>query len=658
MSAFPQLFAPASLGRMNAKNRLVMPPMVLNYADARGRVTDRYLAHIERVARGGIGTMVLEASYVSEDGKGFACQLGIHSDDCLAGLRQLADAAHAHGALIGPQLYHAGRQSSAKITGTQLLAPSPLPCPLMQEVPREMSEQDIERVVAQFAAAAKRARAAGFDFVEIHGAHGYLLMQFLSAFSNQRKDEYGGSLENRLRFPLAVVRAVRDAVGPEFTVLYRISGEEGIPGGLTLEETMVAAKALEDAGVDALHVSVGSYGSYVQGRMIPPMSMPDGVNAGLAAGIRKQVSIPVIAVGKCREPDLAETLLKEDKADFVAIGRSLLADPDWPSKASEGRAEDINHCIACNQGCISRLFDQQDVWCTVNPECGREREFEMLAGQPGKGLKIAVIGAGPGGLTAALTAVRAGAEVTVFEREQQTGGQLPAAAAAPHRDDWRNFEHWLEREVAKHSIDMHVGETAHAERIKALRPDMVVVATGARPVRADFGSVANTQVMNARDVLEGRVRAHGRVVVVGGGCSGVQTAEFLAERGHAVSIVEAGGDIATDMPVDERHLALSRLHEMNVDLRTGQRLLRVSEEGVELHGPRGNESLPADTVLLCLGSESEDELVDELMRYGLNVATVGDARRPRKVTDAVAEAANSVLYFLADRTQADMPRHP
>lgn len=642
------LFRPGSLGRLTAPNRLIMPPMVLNYCDPQGRVTDRYRAHMARVAAGGVGTMILEASYVAHDGKGFANQLGLHTDEHVEGLRGVVEDAHRHGALIGPQLYHAGRQTNSRVTGLPLIAPSAVPCPLMQEVPEAMTREDIARVVEQFAQAARRARLAGCDFVEIHGAHGYLLMQFLSPYSNQRNDEYGGGIENRLRFPLEVVRAVRHAVGPEFTVLYRISAEEGVPGGLTLDDAIRAARALAEAGIDALHVSVGNYGSYVQGRMIPPMSMPDGVNVKLAAAISAKVDIPVIAVGKCRSPETAASIIENGEADFVALGRSLLADPDWPRKAREGRAHEINPCIACNQGCISRLFEQQDVWCTVNPETGRERAFTTrVKGAPPR---IAVVGGGPGGMAAAITAKRIGANVTLFEEDDCLGGQLQAAAAAPHREDWRLFGAWLEDEIARRGIEVRLNCAVTPELLEDETPDLVVVATGARPVRAELAHPEGVPVLHARDVLEGRASASGRVAVIGGGCSGIQTAEYLAVRGHAVSVIEAAGQVATEMPIDDRHLMLARLHALGVEIRTEQRLLRVTDQGAQVRGPQGDEIVPADTVLLCLGAQPDDALVDALMNRGWQVATIGDARRPRRVTDAVAEGALAVLYFVKERS--------
>ncbi len=351
-----------------------MPPMVRNYADAQGRATARYIAHIERIAQGGVGAMILEASFITPEGRGFANELGVHDDSIIPGLKSLADAAHRHGAAIGPQLYHAGRQTTSKVSGIQPVAPSPIPDPLEQEMPRALTIEEIHSLAKAYGAAALRAKTAGCDFVEIHGAHGYLITQFLSPFTNERKDEYGGSFENRLRFALEVISSVRANVGPQFPVIIRISADE--LSGRGNHDRGQRANSKETRERRECNQRLGrELRILLDGKMLPEMVFPDGLLVPMASAIKGAVNIPVIAVGKIRTAKMAADIIRSGQADFVAIGRSLLANSDWPRKVQSGHVWEIDHCIACNQGCISRLFAQEDVWCTVNPECGREEGF-------------------------------------------------------------------------------------------------------------------------------------------------------------------------------------------------------------------------------------------------------------------------------------------
>lgn len=637
---FTKLFSPGTIGGLTTKNRLVMPPMVRNYADRNGRVTDRYVDHIERIAEGGVGTMILEASFIAPEGKGFVNELGIHSDSMIPGLKRLVAAAHAHGAMIGPQLYHAGRQTSQKIIGVQPVAPSAIPDPSSGELPRELSVSEIKRLVAQYAQAAMRAKMAGCDFVEIHGAHGYLITQFLSAFSNQRTDEYGGTTEKRLRFLLDVFGAVRTAVGEKFPITVRLSGDEMVPTGLTIKDTVLIAKRLEDAGANALHISVGNYASYARGMMIPPMAIDDAPLVPLAEEVKKAVHIPVIAVAKIRNPKLAEKIITNNQADFVAIGRTLLADPDWPEKVRTGRLNEINPCIACNQGCISRLFAQQDVWCTVNPETGREGMFE----RPIVNKKtVVVVGGGPAGLSAAKTAAARGHRVTLYEKNKRLGGQLTAAGAAPHRTGWQELYKSLVQDIKRLDVEVFTNREYTPALAKNNPPDAIIVAIGSSPVRPKIPGIGRTNVIVARDLLEGNKKARGRVVVAGGGCAGAQTAEYLAEQGHPVTIVEATTNIALDAPTDDRALLLGRLKKLGVKLETDTKVMTIGSESINIESPLGTKAIPADTVVLCLGSFPNNGLPEELKQLVKNTVVVGDAVAPRRVTDAVAEGALAAL---------------
>ncbi|MEK7625550.1 MAG: FAD-dependent oxidoreductase [Patescibacteria group bacterium] len=356
--------------------------------------------------------------------------------------------------------------------------------------------------------------------------------------------------------------------------------------------------------------------------------------------MKRAVSIPVIAVGKIRDPKMAEEIIAEGRADFVGIGRTLLADPDYPMKVETGRVNEINPCIACNQGCISRLFAQQDVWCTVNPATSREEAFSKPIGQK---RTVVVIGGGPAGLSAARTAASRGHRVILYEKSKRLGGQLFAAAASPFREGWDELREALERDIKRYKVEVHLNSEYTPENARADRPDAIIVAVGSTPARPNFPGVSNKNVLIARDLLEGKVKAKGRVVIVGGGCAGAQTAEFLAVRKHNVTIVELAGNIANDAPPDDRALLLARLENLGVKIEINTKVTAFNPKAVQVEGVAGAKTLPADTTVLCLGSHSNDGLADALKQLVPSTVVVGDAISPRRITDAIAEGALAAL---------------
>ena len=616
--------------------------MVRNYATESGQVTERYLAHIERIARGGVGTIILEASYISPAGKGFKNQLAIHSDRAIEGLQRLTRLVSRHGVAVGIQLYHAGRQTSSKTTGYPPVAPSALADPTIGERPHALEEIEIMTIVHKFAEAARRAKRAGFDFVELHGAHGYLIQQFLSPFSNRRSDRYGGSLENRCRLLFEVYEAVREAVGINFPVTVRLSAEEMVTGGLTIKETTKIAQSLEELGVDALHISAGNYASFDKGFMIAPMGRPDGLLVKYAADIKKAVKLPIIAVGKIRFPYLAEAIITKGQADLVALGRTLLADPDWPRKVQAGKNSEINHCIACNQGCISRLFAGKDVRCTVNPICSFESKLLPLK-KVAKSKKVLVAGGGPAGLTAAYFAASRGHRVTIYEKNETLGGQLWAAAAPPYRSDWEILRRHLIAIVKKAGVIIHLKKELTAKVADEEQPDAVVVATGSTARRPSWPGVDMDHVISGRDVLEKKVPTRKRIVVVGGGRQGAQVAEYLAGKRHKVTIVEMTSLIAAETPSEERSLLLDRLRKLGVKILTFTKVGKIAARIVSVEDKNGRRNIAAETVVMCLGSRPERHLKHELKTVVRKIFVAGDANDPRGIMDAVQEGMRAGL---------------
>ena len=426
MVVFQKLFSPIRLGRLEIKNRIVMPPMVSANAGVDGMVTQGHLDWYEARARGGVGLIIVEFTYIGQYATCAPYLMGIWHDRFIPGLSRLAETIHFHGTKAVIQLGHAGRQTASDFIGRrQAVAPSAISCPLGEptwhEVPKELSVDEIEEIIEQFGEAAGRAKKAGFDGVEIHGAHGYLISGFMSPYSNKRNDEYGGDLAGRMSFPLKVVGRVRKEVGDNYVVGFRFSGDEHVPDGRTIEESRRVARLLENAGVDYLHVTAGVYESFWS--QIPPYGFKEGTNVAEAAAIKQIVGIPVITVGRIKSPEVAEEILQENKADMVAVGRQLICDPDWPLKAAAGQRDDIRPCIGCTQGCINRgIVDQKPVSCLCNPMAAGQKELAITPAGVKK--RVLIAGGGPAGLEAAEGGSIEGAQRDAFRERKKAGRPL------------------------------------------------------------------------------------------------------------------------------------------------------------------------------------------------------------------------------------------
>ncbi len=630
--ALEALFSPGTIGTMSVRNRVVMPPMGTNYATWTGAVTDRLIDYHAERARGGVGLITVEFSYVHPTGRISYYALGVHEDALVPGLRRLTDAIHSEGAKASIQIAHGGRRCRSAITGTQPLGPSPAPC-LGGEVPRELSPAEIETVIAWFVQAARRVREAGFDAVTLHLANGYLLQSFFSPYANRRTDQYGGTLEGRMRLPLEVLARVRREVGQGFPIICRVCVDEFIEGGLTLGEGRRVAQLLERAGADALDATAGIPETmHVIG---PPMAMPRGFLASHARAVKDAVRIPVFAVGRINTPLLADQILREGSADFISMGRALLTDPHLPNKARQGRFDDICPCIACNEGCLQRLYHQLDVSCVVNPRVGRESLFP--AGPAPQSRRVLVVGGGPAGMMAALTAAKRGHRVILCEREARLGGQLLMGDVPPHKEEIGTLRDYLAGQIAKSGVETRVETAVTEELIREVRPEVVIVATGSTPAQPRV-PVADARIVSAWEVLSGRGSVGRKVVVMGGGEVGCELAEYLAAQGKEVVILEVLQDLALNMEPRGRALLIQRLHRLGVQALLQSRLDEVRGETVTYdQGGLKHRIDGVDTVVSAVGSASNRALGEALGAAGATVHLIGDCVKPRRILEAIRE---------------------
>jgi 2,4-dienoyl-CoA reductase-like NADH-dependent reductase (Old Yellow Enzyme family) len=636
---FPHLFQPGRIGPLEVPNRIIGSPMERNYCTAEGRVTQRYVDYMAARARGGAGLLYTEATYVDPRGKGRTYQMGLYDDDLVPDFARLVAAVHRHGGRVGPELNYGGRVVQPWVSGLESRAPSVVPyAGAAPFAPRALERGEIEEIVARFANAARRAAEAGGDFVGIHSAHGYLLSQFLSPWCNKRDDEYGGDLAGRMRFPLAVVRAVRAAIGSTLPILYRISGDEHQEGGLSLADVCAIAPHLAAAGVDLIDVSAGMYET--NWWITQPMEMPQGVLAPLAREVRKHAGVPVSVSGRLTDPSVAEHLIESGTSDFVTLGRALHADPEFPLKAREGRTVEICTCIACNQGCSDMHSRGLPIVCLVNTATGREREYAIRPTPAPR--RITVVGGGPAGLEAARILALRGHAVTLFERDEEPGGQMLLSRSVPGREELSGHLPWLVDAALRAGVALRLGTEASADGVLADRPDAVIVATGSRPGLPAIPGILDAPVVDPYEILRRPHGGVGRALVIGGDIRGVGIARLLAERGVAVVLVEPSRELVTDIGMRSRRFQTGALEGMaNVTVHLGTTVEALGARSALLSDGSERWEVPIDLVVPTRVLLPVTDVADALIERSpaLEVHVVGDCAQPRTALEAIHDAA-------------------
>jgi len=644
MMKLTRLFEPIKVGTLEIKNRIVMPGFAFSSAEDTsklGVIHERYIDFFEERAKGGVGLIILPDTVVDSNLR-FRSHPCIGGDEFNPGLASLTEVVHMWGARIAPDLWY-----SDGIYQRRADWHPPLPHgsdwrPLSTSFfffkgkpTIELSTREIQEVEELFADAALRARTSGFDAIHLAGHFGFIINQFLSPAFNKRTDIYGGSLENRMRLALEILGRIKDKIGNDLPIIFRLSADELIEGGLTIEDTKIIAKRLEEVGVDMMNIIAGLCAPGEFHKNITPMGSPQGTFVDLAAQIKKAVSIPVIVAGRITEPWFAEKILEDGKADMVGMARQLAADPEWPVKAAEGRFSDIVPCIGCNV-CLERLGNTVSR-CSVNAALGRERDFRVIP--TAQHQRVLVVGGGPAGMEAARVATLRGHSVSLYEKQDTLGGQLILSSKPPYKDDITKFNEYLKNQIEKLGVEVRLGVEVTPDIVAEAEPDVVIVATGALPSLPDIPGIDGRNVVTAWDVLVGREVGE-NVVVVGGGMVGCETAEYLILQGKKVSIVEILSEIASDVErMTTRIVLLERFSGYNLNIMTDSKAEAIDEEGLVVINLGEKRLVAADNVILAMGSIPNDTLARKLRNSIARLYTTGDCAKPGRIVDAINQAS-------------------
>ena len=644
--SYEKLFEPGMIGGLEIKNRIVMPAMGCSLAESTGEAGARMIKYYADRARGGAGLIITEITRVDDEtGVGTPNQLSVTNTHMIAQLSRLVEAVHAYDTKLFVQLHHPGNQTPSRlIGGRQPVSASDVTCKVIGEEPRELTTKEVEGMVKKFVTGAVIAQKAGVDGVEIHAAHGYLVSQFLSPHTNKRADKYGGSFQGRMRFVTEIIMGIKAFCGPKFPISVRINGSDYLPDGITEEDGIAQAKYLEALGISCLNVSCGTYDS--GSTIIEPSYYKEGWKINLASNIRKAVKIPVIAVCNVKHPSFAEHMLQEGDVDFVGIARGHLADPDWGKKARAGSDILIRKCLGCME-CFRILNDGLPLGCTVNPVLGREFEYgdEKLV-MNGAGRTAAVVGGGPAGMEAALTLAKRGFNTILFEAADKLGGTANLAAIPPNKGMIAEFVETMEAQLKEAGVDVRLGVKADLAAVQETGAEAVFMAAGGRPVLPAIEGIE--KAVTAEEVLKGNVALNGKnVVIIGGGVTGLETAECLAEK-NKVTVVEMLDKIGGNLyPSVVMHLA-QEIMKNGGTIAKGKKLTTIGDDEVVLaDAATGKETrIPADAVVLAMGVRSYRPDYEAFRAaYGDKLIMVGDSSRPGQIYDALHSGHDRAFVY-------------
>ncbi len=651
--AFLKLFEPVNVGKLTIKNRIAMAPMeIIGMINSDGSLTQRAIDYYVERAKGGVGLIISGLFKVENDIDPLVYGQPLVSSAALSSFAELSEAVHSFGAKIFIQLTAGyGRTASLSELRSQPVSASAVPNYWDPALTcKELTLEEVERLVEAFGEAAVILKLAGIDGIELHGHEGYLFDQFTTAVWNRRADKFGGDLKDRLTLPIETLNIIKKTVGKDFPVQYRfglkhymkgtnakgiLPGEKYKEAGRDIDEGLEMAELLEKAGFDSLHVDAGCYESWYWAH--PPMYQEHGCMVDMAEKVKKVVKIPVLTVGRLGIPELAERIIEEGKADMVVLGRALLADPDWPIKAQEGKTEDIRPCLGCHDGCMGRIMAGKTLSCAVNFATGRERLCQLRPALKPK--KVFVAGGGVAGMEAARVAALVGHKVTLYEKGKSLGGHLIEASVPDFKKDLRRLNDWYKTQLQKLGVEIKLETKVTPELVERENPDEVFVATGSSFIKPDILGIERSNVVTAMDLLLGKEKAGDSVVVVGGGLIGCETALWLAKQGTKVTIVEILPELmiaGLPVPHENRMMLLELLAANNVNILTNTGIQEVIAEGAIISNEIFKKrTVQADTVVLAIGLKPDDKLYESLRRKVVHLHALGDCREPRNIMGAI-----------------------